>query len=804
MGQNASNQKHHLLNQYEKTNKSYAKEINRKNFLLRCKNLQLIPNFVKIGEKNLNFHKTDSKTKYTKILNIFYFQLLNICISDNFSKLKFLTNSLNKTKNNLDSNFNKNFLNNFYSEQNKKHEHFFNKIKNKHIKNINNLMIKQHSPEDKLKINNEWITNLTETNIPEHIKYILSLGSKFSTNEPIIPKKIENIITNIEAGIDELNTNDKELIRNKITNILTNNKNKLINSNKKIRHKINYFLKEAKSFLSKHKSLFVMRADKSNKTVIMKKDEYYKKMSDLLNDSNTYKKVAHDLTKQIQNKINGLINNMFRKKYIDKKTKNLLNCHNGQSPYIYGLPKLHKNNIPLRPIVSTVGSPTDKLSKFLSNILTNILGNTELHIKDSWDFHNFIKNKTIPKNYTLISFDVVSLYTNIPTELAVNVIKEKWNIIKNYTTIPENTFIEITKLCLNSTYFKFNNEFFSQIYGVAMGSPISATIANLVLEFLEIKVISSLDYKPYFFKRFVDDCILCIPKNKLQYTLNKFNSFHEKLKFTHENENNKSINFLDINITYDNEGNIETKWYTKPVWSGRYLNFNSYTPEKYKKSVVNTLTDRAVKLTHTKHRPTTLQKVRTVLQNNNYPKTFYEPIIKNRINKIYNTNEIKQNGPTNNKFISLPYIPEITNKIRKVLKPYNINVAEKSCNSTKHLFTSLKPEVPKTGQANLIYQIDCIDCPKTYIGQTKQYLKNRIQQHKYSIRNTQEQHTALSTHALDNLHNFNFNEVKILEFENNSKKRNIKEMIHIKKTKNAINYRTDTDNLSTVYYNLIK
>ena len=101
--------------------------------------------------------------------------MLNICISDNFSKLKFLINSLNKTKNNLDSNFNKNFLNNFYSEQNKKYEHFFNKIKNKHIKKINNLMKKQHSPEDKLKINNEWITNLTETNIPEHIKYILSL-----------------------------------------------------------------------------------------------------------------------------------------------------------------------------------------------------------------------------------------------------------------------------------------------------------------------------------------------------------------------------------------------------------------------------------------------------------------------------------------------------------------------------------------------------------------------------------------------------------------------------------------------------
>lgn len=119
------------------------------------------------------------------------------------------------------------------------------------------------------------------------------------------------------------------------------------------------------------------------------------------------------------------------------------------------------------------------------------------------------------------------------------------------------------------------------------------------------------------------------------------------------------------------------------------------------------------------------------------------------------------------------------------------------------MFTKLKPTIPKDEQTNLIYKIDCLDCPKTYIGQTKQYLKNRIKDHKNSIKITNQNPTALSKHALDELHNFNFNNTQILDFASNYKKRNLKEMIHIKKTKNTINYRTDTENLSTIYNNLI-
>lgn len=92
--------------------------------------------------------------------------------------------------------------------------------------------------------------------------------------------------------------------------------------------------------------------------------------------------------------------------------------------------------------MSSIESPTYNLSKFFANIINKILGKTEFHVKDSWDFHKFIKEKTIPSNYKIISLDVVSLYTNIPTNLALECINERWDEIKIYTKIPKMNLLK--------------------------------------------------------------------------------------------------------------------------------------------------------------------------------------------------------------------------------------------------------------------------------------------------------------------------------------------------------------------------
>ena len=101
--------------------------------------------------------------------------------------------------------------------------------------------------------------------------------------------------------------------------------------------------------------------------------------------------------------------------------------------------------------------------------------------------------------------------------------------------------------------------------------------------------------------------------------------------------------------------------------------------------------------------------------------------------------------------------------------------------------------------SNIIYQISCLDCNGKYIEQTKQYLNKRIYGHKYSLTSNSES-TALSKHSKDLNHQFDFNNVKILDFEEHYNKRLLKEMINIKKEKNSISFRTDISNLKALIY----
>ena len=118
------------------------------------------------------------------------------------------------------------------------------------------------------------------------------------------------------------------------------------------------------------------------------------------------------------------------------------------------------------------------------------------------------------------------------------------------------------------------------------------------------------------------------------------------------------------------------------------------------------------------------------------------------------------------------------------------------------MYTNLKTKIAKELNSGVIYKVNCNDCSATYVGQTQNYLRDRVNAHKRSIKNGSHE-TALSKHAVNTLHSFNFNEIKILEHEKNNKNRLIKEMIYIKQTPNKVNNNTDTDNLSGIYNGIL-
>jgi hypothetical protein len=105
-----------------------------------------------------------------------------------------------------------------------------------------------------------------------------------------------------------------------------------------------------------------------------------------------------------------------------------------------------------------------------------------------------LSNLHLDDNLVLISIDVISLFTNIPLDLAIESVSKRWNFISTECNIPKDEFIRAVSFVLNSTFFTFDNQIYKQTFGTPMGSPLSPVIADLVLCDLEERVLGSIGF----------------------------------------------------------------------------------------------------------------------------------------------------------------------------------------------------------------------------------------------------------------------------------------------------------------------
>ena len=183
----------------------------------------------------------------------------------------------------------------------------------------------------------------------------------------------------------------------------------------------------------------------------------------------------------------------------------------------------------------------------------------------------------------LVSLDIVSLFTNVPVDLALQVLHHRWTEIAEHTSINRDDFLQAVKFVLEANIFSFNGVFYKQVFGTAMGSPISPVIANLVMERLGTISLSKVPFQLKFYKRYVDDIITCIKLEDLPILLDTFNSFHNRLQFTYQVEKDSCLSFL-ATLVIRSDNKLTTNWYHKPSWSGRYINFFSVHPMQHKGS----------------------------------------------------------------------------------------------------------------------------------------------------------------------------------------------------------------------------
>ncbi|XP_036347720.1 uncharacterized protein LOC118757092 [Rhagoletis pomonella] len=316
------------------------------------------------------------------------------------------------------------------------------------------------------------------------------------------------------------------------------------------------------------------------------KADYQQKIQDLLNDKCTYKAIRIDPTQQLLRKNNNLVNDIYKNKSIDFKLKQYLTCTAATAPRLYGLPKIHKEDTPLRPISSSLNVPCFKLAKYVGQTLKNIVS-VNFNVKNSFQLKENIKNITVDDEEMLISLDVVSLFTNIPIHLAINTIMKQWSSLEKHTTITKKQFLTILEFCLReNNYFVYDGTFYQQVYGMPMGNPLSPTIADIVLDKIiddSIIELRNKDICTKYITKYVDDIFAIVKTKDVEEILKIFNRQHTKVQFTLEKEIYNKIAFLDVEI-HKSENKLKTNWYTKSVASSRMINFNSNHPWAQKKN----------------------------------------------------------------------------------------------------------------------------------------------------------------------------------------------------------------------------
>ena len=122
-----------------------------------------------------------------------------------------------------------------------------------------------------------------------------------------------------------------------------------------------------------------------------------------------------------------------------------------------------------------------------------------------------------------------------------------------------------------------------------MSSPVSAVIANLVMEEVEQRALASSLVKPLFWKRYVDDVISAVSKNEVGNLLSSLNSVQPSIQFSVERERDRRLSFLDLSVYRTDHGNLETGVYRKPTHTDKYLAFDSHHPICHKMSGTKTL-----------------------------------------------------------------------------------------------------------------------------------------------------------------------------------------------------------------------
>nr|VZI36045.1 unnamed protein product [Spirometra erinaceieuropaei] len=478
------------------------------------------------------------------------------------------------------------------------------------------------------------------------------------------------------------------------------------------------------------KDLVIVPADKGRFTVVLDRTDYLQKAKGLLEDRQFYVPCATNPVKALTREINAMLLALENSGAITPTDRRMARPQDTALARFYGLPKVHKDGAPLRPIVSLKGTPTYGLAKWLFRRLKFLTAESDTTVSSSAQFLEKLKGD--------LAIETIEL-----------LLQSKYDETEN--RLGHAQILQLLKLCLR-TYFTFNGTIYEQVKGTPMGSPISGFIAEAVLQRLESLVFQH--HRPKFCARYVDDTFVVIERDQVLTFQEHLNAVFPDIQFTMEEEENNQLAFLDVLVCRKDCGGLKTKVFRKATNTMQVLNFNSNHPISHKRSCVRTLYRRVeTHCSEPEDKIAELQYLRRVFKANGYPRNFVDRCIRKR--------DERPNRTDTKSWRALPYVKNVSEAVGRLLAPLGVGVAPRPEAAIRRLIMKPKDPLPRLETSGVVYRIWCSCGQSNYVGETGRQLRTRMAEHAAAVRRN-DASSQFAAHSTGSGHTFKFDEAEIL------------------------------------------
>lgn len=338
----------------------------------------------------------------------------------------------------------------------------------------------------------------------------------------------------------------------------------------------------------------------------------------------------------------------------------------------------------------------------------------------------------------------------------------------------------LVNVCLYKSYFLWNNEIHCLEDSGPIGLSLMVVLAESYLQMIEnraLQIARNLPepVNPITHKRYVDDTHDRFNKKEhVEGFLKILNDQDPQIQFEPEYESeDKILNFLDTTIINTKEGHYSFKIHRKEAITNIQLKPNSCHDNKTKVNVFKGFLHRAKSICSKEYLQDEINFLINVFEENGYNRKTLENIVTNH-------NISKPKSTNNNKYISLPWIPTIGPKLKKVFSKAGLNIAFKSSRNLKSILTKRnKPQLPPNSLPG-VYIIPC-KCQSRYTGQTGAKVKKRTKEHQKAVFNGKYDESAISEHAKDCPHEVDWENVKTLSVQPKYFHRCVRESLEIRR-----------------------